>query len=95
MAKRKSRGERVPVESIMTLADTFEKHGREVIRNVLKTDPDVIWDMAANYMHPSEARRRFHPDAPDAEVDWLAEHVLAWLRRGTPDEGKPSRGWMH
>jgi hypothetical protein len=92
MLKRKSRR---PVESIMALADTFEKHGRYVIRDVLRTDPDVIWDVAAKYMHPSEARRRFHPDAADAEVDWLAERVLAQLRRGTPDEGKPPRGRMH
>jgi hypothetical protein len=78
----------------MDVANVFEESGKETLIQVLRTDPEVFWELVHKTLRRKEAAR-LGPSPLDADLDWLVERAVAGLRRGTPHEGKPARGRMH
>ena len=78
------------------MADSFEGRGRSTLWALLKHEPETFRDLAVNYMGVHEGnrfcRRRKYTDA---DPDWLAGRIVAGIRSGTRDEGKPFVKRMH
>jgi hypothetical protein len=72
---------------IMELADTFEAHGREILKKVREDEPEKFWLFVSGVMRSDEALR-LALDPSDEDLDIVVDRVVAGLRRGTSDEGK-------
>jgi hypothetical protein len=86
----------LPPGFLMALADSFEEHGRSMLRAALKREPETFRGLAENYLGEQEGarfcrRRRY----TDEDLDWLSDRVVAGLRYGTPAEGKPVAKRLH
>jgi hypothetical protein len=78
----------------MDLANAFEELGKQVLKTMLADHPDAFWELVHKTLRRDEAAL-LGPTPSDADLDWLVERAVAGLRRGTPHEGKPTRGRMH
>ncbi len=72
---------------LMKLADTFEEHGREILRNVRQDEPATLWFFVSCILEWDEALD-LGWDPSDEDLDRLLERIVAALRVGTPDDGR-------
>ena len=76
---------------IISIADVFEAHGANVLREVIQGDPDAALDLLSRVLRPEdvEAVRVLGGDIGDDILQEIAERVVAGIRKGTAAEGKP------
>jgi len=61
----------------------------QTMRRVMADDPATFRQLVAS------VGETIGPDPTDEDLDRLADRLVAGLRRGTPDEGKPLLKRMH
>ena len=72
---------------LMKLADAFEEHGREILGNA-RREPATLWFFVSGILECDEAvDLGWHLSNED--LGHLVQRIVAALRAGTPDEGKP------
>lgn len=75
---------------LMTLADAFEAHGREILDRARQAGPATLWFFVSGILAWDEAiDLGWSPS--DADLGRLVERIVAALRAGTPDEDKCRR----
>jgi hypothetical protein len=74
---------------LMNLADVFEAHGREILKNVRQDDPARLWFFVSGILAWDEAID-LGWDPSDDDLDLLAERIASALRARTADEGSAS-----
>lgn len=72
---------------LMSLANTFEEHGREILRNARQDEPARLWFFVSGILAWDDAID-LGWDPSDEDLDRLVERVVTALRAGTPDEAK-------
>ena len=70
---------------IVALADTFEEHGREILKKVRDDEPEKFWLFISGVMRCEEALRLAR-DPSDEDLDIVVARVVAGLRQGPPGE---------
>jgi hypothetical protein len=68
----------------MDLADAFEVHGREILKNVRQDEPARLWFFVSGILGWDEAID-LGWDPSDEDLDLLAERIAAALRAGRAD----------
>jgi hypothetical protein len=76
---------------IMDLANTFEVHGREILKKVREDEPEKFWSFISGVMRWDEALR-LAPALSDDELDLVVDRVVAGLRQGMPDGTRAPAG---
>jgi hypothetical protein len=80
---------KLPREFLEAIADSLERHGKQVMRRLLQDKPETFRSLVESVLNKEEAIR--FGLAPTAEqLDWLAERVVARIRHAMEDEGKPT-----
>ena len=75
---------------LMTLANTFEDHGRDILKNARQGEPARLWFFVSGILEWDDAiDLGWDPSGED--LDRLVERIVTALRTGTPDEGKLER----
>jgi hypothetical protein len=67
------------------VADHLAEHGGRALKWMATGNPELFGQLAES----------IGPNPTDEELDRLADRIVASLRRGTPDEGKPLLRRMH
>jgi len=85
---------KLPPGFLEALADTFEEGGKRVMKTVLREEPETFQELLESVLNKEEVIL-FGLDPTDEQLDWLAERIVAGIRSGTADEGKPFAKRMH
>lgn len=72
---------------LMTLANTFEEHGRDILKKVRQDEPARLWFFVSGILAWDDAID-LGWDPSDKDLDRLVERIVTALRAGTPDESK-------
>jgi hypothetical protein len=75
---------------LMNLANTFEEHGRDILKNARQDEPARLWFFVSGILEWDDAID-LGWDPSDEDLDHLVERIVMALRAGTPDEGKLKR----
>lgn len=75
------------IKHVADLANVFEKHGREILKETREQDPERFWLFISGVMRCDEALS-LAGNLSDDELDVVVRRIVAGLRERIPDLGK-------